>query len=202
FKSLLFMCSGSVIHAVHSNDMRKMGGLFSKMPVTAITMLIGCLAIAGVSVPFVIGFSGYYSKDAILEQALSFWRANCSAGPWAGLFFILAVFGAALTTCYMFRMWFMTFVGQPRDHHAYEHAHESPPVMTLPLVVLAVLAVSVAWNVQLVGYFIIAAVFFLARGVQQGWFQSLATSSGHGEHGHDEHGHDKHEHEPHGHAAA
>src|SRR5204863_4358926 len=90
FKSLLFMCSGSVIHAVHTNDMRKMGGLLKKMPVTAITMLIGCLAIAGVGVPFVVGFSGYYSKDAILEQALSFWRVNGNnAGPWAGLFFIL-----------------------------------------------------------------------------------------------------------------
>ena len=76
FKSLLFMCSGSVIHAVHTNDMRQMGGLLNKMPVTAITMLIGCLAIAGVGVPFVVGFSGYYSKDAILEQALSFWLTN------------------------------------------------------------------------------------------------------------------------------
>src|SRR5204863_7289631 len=81
FKSLLFMCSGSVIHAVHTNDMRKMGGLFRKMPVTAITMLVGCLAIAGVAVPFVVGFSGYYSKDAILEQALSFSQHNRSAWP-------------------------------------------------------------------------------------------------------------------------
>src|SRR5262245_35384517 len=182
FKGVLFMCSGSVIHAVHSNDMRKMGGLFNKMPVTAITMLIGCLAIAGVSVPFVIGFSGYYSKDAILEQALSFWQANGgTSAPGAGLFFIVAVFGAALTTCYMFRMWFMTFVGQPRDSHAYEHAHESPPVMTLPLVVLAVLAVSVAWNVQLVGYFVIATAFFIVRGVQQGWFAKLSPAHAHEE---------------------
>jgi NADH:ubiquinone oxidoreductase subunit 5 (subunit L)/multisubunit Na+/H+ antiporter MnhA subunit len=191
FKSLLFLCSGSVIHAVHTNDMRKMGGLFRKMPVTAITMLIGCLAIAGVSVPFVIGFSGYYSKDAILEQALSFWRTNQT--PQAGAFFVLAVLGAALTTCYMFRMWFMTFVGEPRDPHAYEHAHESPPVMTLPLVVLAVLALSVAWNVQLLGYFGIAAAFFLARGVRQGWFQRLAPAHGHAEHGHG-HIHDEHHH--------
>ena len=69
------------------------------------------------------------------------------------LFFVLAVGGAAMTTFYMFRMWFMTFVGQPRDQHAYDHAHESPPVMYLPLVVLAVLAVSVAWNYQFIGYF-------------------------------------------------
>jgi NADH-quinone oxidoreductase subunit L len=200
FKSLLFMCSGSVIHAVHTNDMRKMGGLFSKMPVTAITMLIGCLAIAGVAVPFVIGFSGYYSKDAILEQALSFWQMNGGTqNPWAGLFFVLAVFGAALTTCYMFRMWFMTFVGKPRDQHAYEHAHESPPVMVLPLVVLAVLAVSVAWNIRLVGYFAIAAAFLIVRGARQGWFKRAPQSHGHDE-GHGHVGHDDHGHAAHGHA--
>ena len=74
FKSLLFLCSGSVIHAVHTNDMPEMGGLRKKMPVTANTMLVGCLAIAGAGVPLVIGLSGYYSKDAILAQALSFAR--------------------------------------------------------------------------------------------------------------------------------
>ena len=63
FKSLLFLCSGSVIHAVHSNDMRVMGGLRKKMPITAYTMLIGCLAIAGIGVPFLAGFSGFHSKD-------------------------------------------------------------------------------------------------------------------------------------------
>ncbi len=187
FKSMLFMCSGSVIHAVHTNDLRKMGGLWKKMPVTAITMLIGCLAIAGVAVPFVIGFSGYYSKDAILEQALSFWQRN--AAPWAGAFFVLSVFGAALTTCYMFRMWFMTFVGQPRDQHAYDHAHESPPTMTLPLVILAVLAVSVAWSYSLVGYFAIAAAFFVGRAIQQGWFRNQRSAHGHADHDHG-HGHD------------
>jgi NADH:ubiquinone oxidoreductase subunit 5 (subunit L)/multisubunit Na+/H+ antiporter MnhA subunit len=177
FKSLLFMCSGSVIHAVHTNDLRKMGGLWKKMPVTAVTMLIGCLAIAGVSVPFIVGFSGYYSKDAILEQALSFWKANET--PQASVFFVLAVVGAAMTTCYMFRMWFLTFVGRPRDQHAYDHAHESPPVMFLPLVVLAVMAVSVAWNYQFVGYFAVAAAFFIARGLQKDWFQYLRASHGH-----------------------
>lgn len=187
FKSLLFLCSGSVIHAVHTNDLRRMGGLFWKMPVTAITMLVGCLAIAGVAVPFVVGLSGYYSKDAILEQALSFWHANGT--PHAALFFVLAVFGAALTTCYMFRMWFLAFVGSPRDRHAYEHAHESPPVMVLPLVILAVLAVCVAWSYQYLGYFAIAAAFFVGRGWQQGWFKTLAAAmhrAGHAE----EHGSD------------
>ena len=157
------------------------------MPVTAITMLIGCLAIAGVGVPFVIGFSGYYSKDAILEQACSFWHAN--ATPLAGLFFMLAAGGAAMTTFYMFRMWFMTFVGQPRDQHAYDHAHESPPVMYLPLVILAVFAVSVAWNYQLcIGYGLIAAAFFILLGHPARLVQTLAPAAAHG-HGHDDHGH-------------
>ena len=190
FKSLLFMCSGSVIHAVHTNDMRKMGGLLSKMPVTAITMLIGCLAIAGVGLPFVIGFSGYYSKDAILEQALSFAQHNNSA--LAGIFFVAAAGGAAITAFYMFRMWYMTFVGKPRDEHAYDHAHESPPVMYLPLVILAVFAVSVAWDFRLIGFGLIPAAFFVVLGVQRGWFKTMfASSSGHGDHGH-AHGHDDH----------
>ena len=93
FKSLLFLCSGSVIHAVHSNEMTVMGGLRKKMPVTATTMLIGCLAIAGMGIPFVIGLSGYYSKDMILEQAFSFARANTSA--WGSVFFVAAAGGAA-----------------------------------------------------------------------------------------------------------
>ncbi|MDX1948646.1 MAG: proton-conducting transporter membrane subunit [Pirellulaceae bacterium] len=206
FKSLLFMCSGSVIHAVHTNDMRKMGGLWHKMPVTAITMLIGCLAIAGVSVPFIIGFSGYTSKDAILEQAYSLWLRNGSA--WSGIYFVLALGGAAMTSCYMFRMWFMTFVGQPRDEHAYDHAHESPPIMHIPLVILAIFAVCVAWEFKYIGFFAIAALFFLARGFQLGWFKSSGGGHGHDHHGHDDHahGHDDHGHAPahshadHGHA--
>src|SRR3954471_24270409 len=115
FKSLLLMCSGSVIHAVHTNDMRRMGGLLRKMPVTAITMLVGCLAIAGVGVPFVIGLSGYYSKDAILEQGFLFARDNGTA--FANFFFVIAAGGAAITSFYMFRGWCMSFVGKPRDQH-------------------------------------------------------------------------------------
>lgn len=143
FKSLLFMCSGSVIHAVHTNEMPLMGGLRKKMPWTAYTMLVGCLAIAGAGIPFLIGLSGYYSKDAILEQALSFKQANPTWGP---LFFFAAAGGAAITAFYMFRLWYMTFCGSPRDSHRYEHAHESPPVMYVPLVVLAVFAIGVAWR--------------------------------------------------------
>jgi proton-translocating NADH-quinone oxidoreductase chain L len=137
FKSLLFMCSGSVIHATHTNDMRRMGGLRHKMPWTAYTMLVGVLAIYGAAIPFVIGFSGYYSKDSIVAQVLSFYNVNPTHG---GIFFALSVGGAGITAFYMFRLWFMTFAGKPRDHHVYDHAHESPPVMYIPLVILAVFA--------------------------------------------------------------
>jgi NADH-quinone oxidoreductase subunit L len=143
FKSLLFLCSGSVIHACHTNDMRKMGGLLKVMPWTGYTMLVGCLAIIGAGVPFVIGLSGYYSKDSILAQALSFSQAN----PQHAILFYAVAGGAALTAFYMFRLWFMTFVGKPRDHHIAEHAHESPNVMVAPLVVLAVMAVIAGWAI-------------------------------------------------------
>ncbi len=147
FKSLLFMCSGSVIHAVHTNDMTQMGGLRHKMPWTAYTMLAGCLAIMGAGVPFAIGLSGHYSKDAILAQALSFSTSNPS---FSWLFYVAAA-GAAITAFYMFRLWFMTFAGEPRDKHRYDHAHESPKVMYYPLVVLAVFAVGVGWPFLPVG---------------------------------------------------
>lgn len=143
FKSLLFLCSGSVIHAVHSNEMTDMGGLRKKMPITAYTMLIGCLAIIGAGIPLsTIGFSGYYSKDAIIEQAFSFGSANPKhiILQWA------PVVGAFITAFYMFRLWFMTFAGEPRDKHRYDHAHESPSVMTGPLLLLAVFAVGVGWT--------------------------------------------------------
>jgi NADH-quinone oxidoreductase subunit L len=140
FKSLLFLCSGSVIHAVHSNEMTDMGGLLKKMPITAWTMFIGCLAIIGAGIPTIIGLSGYYSKDAIIAQGLHFREYNAL---WGALT-LVAVAGAALTAFYMFRLWFMTFLGEPRDRHRYEHAHESPRVMTGPLVVLAIFAVFVA----------------------------------------------------------
>jgi proton-translocating NADH-quinone oxidoreductase chain L len=143
FKSLLFMCSGSVIHAVHTNDMRQMGGLRHKMPITAYTMLVGCLAIAGIGIPFVLGFSGFHSKDAIVEQAINFGRAN---GGYSWLFVVLPLLGALMTSFYMFRLWFMTFAGKPRDHHRYDHAHESPRVMTVPLIILAVFAVCAGWS--------------------------------------------------------
>ena len=146
FKSLLFMCSGSVIHAVHSNEMTDMGGLRKKMPITAYTMLVGCLAISGAGLPLLIGFSGYYSKDAILEQIFSFWRHDPANATLGMVFFLTAAGGASITAFYMFRLWFMTFAGAPRDAHRYDHAHESPGVMWWPLVVLAFFAVTVAWK--------------------------------------------------------
>ncbi|MCA9263670.1 MAG: NADH-quinone oxidoreductase subunit L, partial [Planctomycetales bacterium] len=208
FKSLLFMCSGSVIHAVHTNEMPLMGGLRRKMPYTAYTMLIGCLAIAGAGIPFVIGFSGYYSKDAILEQALLFKNTNPT---WGSIFFFAAAGGASITAFYMFRLWYMTFAGQPRDAERYDHAHESPPVMYVPLVVLSVFAVGAAWGMNsifgglsdaLIGGAIALAIFLglwylinkerASDAVMHG--AGHASHSGHGDHSHGDHSHGDHSH--------
>jgi len=144
FKSLLFLCSGSVIHACGTNEMPMMGGLRRKMPYTAATMLIGCLAIAGAGIPTVIGLSGFYSKDCIIAQALSFGTSNPQFG---GVFFYAAILGAGMTAFYMFRLWYMTFAGNPRDGNVYHHAHESPATMVGPLVILAVFAAVVGGNI-------------------------------------------------------
>ncbi len=143
FKALLFLCSGSVIHACHTNEMPEMGGLRKKMPWTAWTMLVGCLAISGAGIPLLIGLSGYHSKDAILAQAFSYGQ-QVPAQAWL---FYVAAGGAAITAFYMFRLWFMTFAGQPRNGHVYEHAHESPASMYVPLVILAFFAVVAGWPV-------------------------------------------------------
>ncbi len=138
FKALLFLCSGSVIYGCHHvQEMTRMGGLYPKMRITAITMFVGVLAIAGIPL-----FSGWYSKDAILAHALGFAWVH----PQHGLLFLLPLATAGITTFYMFRMWFMTFTGEPRDHHVHEHAHESPWLMTVPLVLLAVCSIAVAWG--------------------------------------------------------
>lgn len=127
FKALLFLCAGSVIHALHhEQDMRHMGGLRKKLPVTFATMLIGTIAIAGLP-----PFSGFFSKDEILAHVFEHNKVM-----WA-----IAVFGAFLTAFYMFRMLFLTFYGTYRGtHHAEEHIHESPKSMTIPLIVLAILS--------------------------------------------------------------
>jgi NADH-quinone oxidoreductase subunit L len=192
FKSLLFLCSGSVIAACHhEQEMPKMGGLIRKMPITGMTMLVGVIAISGLSMPgisfgeigfvvllfgivmaglvllrgdwdkgplaatlLVVGFllafttlaggtaafSGYHSKDVIVATALSHYRLN----PSHLMLFVLPLITAGLTAYYMFRLWFYTFLGKPRDEHLYDHCHESPLVMTGPLIALAVLAAFVA----------------------------------------------------------
>jgi NADH-quinone oxidoreductase subunit L len=141
FKSLMFLASGSVIYGCHHvQEMPQMGGLRRKMPITAYTMLVGVVAIAGLAVPGVIAFSGYYSKDAIVATAMTFAGLN----PSHFLLFYVPLLGAGITAFYMFRLWFYTFAGEPRDEHVYEHAHESPWVMTIPLIVLAFFAAFVA----------------------------------------------------------
>jgi len=144
FKALLFLGSGSVIHAVHTQEMPLMGGLRKKMPITFWTFAMATIAISGV--PF---FSGFYSKDAILAGALAFGWTDGHIIP-----FVLALLAAGFTAFYMFRMLFQTFFGKPRDEERYNHAHESPWTMALPLAVLGVLAVaSAGWQGPTEGWF-------------------------------------------------
>ena len=139
FKALLFLGSGSVIYGCHhEQEMTKMGGLYPKMKITALTMLVGVLAIVGTPL-----FSGWYSKDAVLASALGFFMAHHEHF----LLFLLPLVTAGITAFYMFRMWFMTFCGKPRDQHVHDHAHESPRLMTTPLIVLAVMSVVVGWGI-------------------------------------------------------
>jgi proton-translocating NADH-quinone oxidoreductase chain L len=154
FKALLFLGAGSVYHAVHTYELPYLGGLRRKMPRTALTMLVGTMAISGV--PF---FSGFYSKDAILASALH----RVMESPEHILLLVLPCVGAIMTAFYMFRMWFLIFDGEPRgfpahehghghghedDHghgNPYDHAHESPAVMVWPLMILAFFSVIVGW---------------------------------------------------------
>jgi NADH-quinone oxidoreductase subunit L len=141
FKAMLFLGAGSVITAMHhEQDMRNYGGLRKKVPFTFAMMMIGTLAITGVGIPFSgewfgtpIGFAGFLSKDAIIESAFA------GGSMYA---FTLLVVAACFTSFYSWRLIFMTFYGPEKgDHHAHEHAHESPLSMTIPLAVLAVGAV-------------------------------------------------------------
>jgi len=129
FKALLFLGAGSVMHAMSGElDMRKMGGLKDKLPKTFATFMIGTLAIAGI-----FPFAGFFSKDEILWEALQ-------KSP---ILWVIGAVSAILTAFYMFRAVFMTFYGKPRDHSV--HPHESPPSMTTPLIILAVLSVIGGW---------------------------------------------------------
>jgi NADH-quinone oxidoreductase subunit L len=132
FKALLFLGAGSVIHALSDEqDIRRMGGIWKKIPVTYAVMWIGSLALAGI--PF---FAGYYSKDVVLEAA---YAAHSGPGSYA---FAVGLVAAFLTAFYSWRLLILTFHGQPRaDQHTMEHVHESPAVMLIPLLVLAVGAI-------------------------------------------------------------
>jgi NADH-quinone oxidoreductase subunit L len=129
FKALLFLGAGSVIHAMHhEQDIRKMGGLKKYLPVTHITFLLGCIAIAGMP-----PFSGFFSKDEILAAAYA-------KNP---VLWVIGVGGAVMTAFYMFRLYAMTFLGKFRGTHEQEHhLHESPAAMTIPLIILAILSVT------------------------------------------------------------
>jgi NADH-quinone oxidoreductase subunit L len=137
FKALLFLGAGSVIHGMSDEqDIRKMGGLFPYMKVTAILMWIGSLALAGIGIPGLFGFAGFYSKDIILESAFA---AHTGVGAYA---FWLGIAAAFMTAFYSGRLLFMTFHGPSRaDHDVLHHAHESPQVMLIPLYILAIGAV-------------------------------------------------------------
>ena len=129
FKGLLFLCCGSVIHALGGEQvLRRMGGLWRKVPITYLTMWIGALSLS--ALPF---FSGYYSKDTILEAA---WGSGTAVGRYA---WVLGTVAAFMTAFYISRVMFMTFHGEPRaDAETMHHAHESPWVMLIPLIVLAI----------------------------------------------------------------
>ena len=137
FKALLFLGSGSVIHALEGEqDIQKMGGLREKTPITYWLMVIGSLSLAGIGVPFVFGFSGFYSKDIILESAFA---SQSGVGM---LSFWIGVVAAIMTAFYSWRLLFLTFSGNHRGNNdTFQHAHESPLIMLLPLYALAIGAV-------------------------------------------------------------
>ncbi|WP_095011097.1 NADH-quinone oxidoreductase subunit L [Tsuneonella mangrovi] len=156
FKALLFLCAGSVIHAMHhEQDMRYYGGLYKKIPITFWAMTAGTLAITGVGIPGLFGFAGFYSKDAIIEAAFARGTSMANFAFWMG------VIAALLTSFYSWRLVFLTFFGKPRwiesehiQHSVHKtpeqagedttggyHPHESPLSMLIPLVLLSVGAV-------------------------------------------------------------
>jgi NADH-quinone oxidoreductase subunit L len=160
FKALLFLGAGSVIHAMHhEQDMRKMGGLAPKLRITWAMMLIGTLALTGVGIPHLVGFAGFHSKDAIIEAAYAAHTPSNYA-------FWLLVIAAFMTAFYSWRLMFMTFHQPTRaDHEAFDHAHESPWVMLLPLLGLATGAVVAGFAFQR---------FFIGHDYGEFWRAALA----------------------------
>ncbi len=166
FKALLFLGAGSVIHAMHhEQDMRHMGGLREKIPLTFAAMTIGTLALTGVGIPHFFGFAGFHSKDAIIEAAYA-------ADTPSNYAFWLLVVAALMTSFYSWRLVFMTFFGKTRaDHETFEHAHESPPTMLVPLGVLALGAVVAG---------VVFTNYFIGHAEAEFWGASLFK----GEHNH------------------
>ncbi|MFT3731500.1 MAG: NADH-quinone oxidoreductase subunit L [Hyphomicrobium sp.] len=162
FKALLFLGAGSVIHAMHhEQDMRAMGGLRKKIPWTFAAMLVGTLALTGVGIPHLTGFAGFYSKDAIIE-------ASYAADTPHNYAFWALVIAALMTSFYSWRLVFMTFYGETRaDHHTYDHAHESPPSMMIPLAVLSLGAAFAG---------VVFVSFFIGHEEKEFWRAALFTS--------------------------
>ena len=166
FKALLFLGAGSVIHAMHhEQDMRKMGGLSGKIPWTWALMLIGTLALTGAGIPGIGGLAGFYSKDAIIDASFVA-KANV-AHVYA---FDLLVAAAFMTSFYSWRLMFMTFHGHTRaDHETFDHAHESPWVMRVPLIILAIGAVAAGALFE---------GFFIGEGYSEFWKGALYAGAG------------------------
>ncbi len=158
FKALLFLGAGSVIHAMsEEQDIRRMGGIWKKIPVTYAVMWIGSLALAGV--PY---FAGYFSKDFVLEAAFA---AHSGVGMYA---FVCGLLAAFLTAFYSWRLIILTFHGAPRaDAHTMEHVHESPAVMLVPLLVLAVGAVATG---------VVFYPYFVGHDWQQFWNGAIVNA--------------------------
>jgi len=155
FKALLFLAAGSVIIAMHhEQDMRKMGGLAKHMPITYWTCLVGCLALIGFP-----GSAGFFSKDSLIDAVGASHRFG------SGYAYFCVVTGVFITALYTFRMFIMTFLGKERmDHHTLEHLHESPWVVWLPLVLLAIPSAVIGWftvGPVLFGNFFEGSIFVL-----------------------------------------
>ncbi len=155
FKALLFLAAGSVIIAMHhEQDMRKMGGLAKHMPITYWTCLVGCLALIGFP-----GSAGFFSKDSLIDAVGASHRFG------SGYAYFCVVTGVFITALYTFRMFIMTFLGKERmDHHTLEHLHESPWVVWVPLVLLAIPSALIGWftvGPVLFGNFFEGSIFVL-----------------------------------------
>ncbi len=157
FKALLFLAAGSVIIAMHhEQDIRKMGGLRKYMPITYWTFVVGTLALVGFP-----GFSGFFSKDALIEAVRE------SATPGAGFGYLSVLLGVFITSLYSFRLLFVVFHGKERmDHHTAEHLHETPWVVWAPLVALAIPSVIIGWltiGPVLFGDYFTGSIFVMAE---------------------------------------